>query len=113
MNAHVVSLRSMGLNCYPLSDRIDISSVASSGSALVSLECEKYPSEIRYTTDGSTPCSSSPLYEKPFEVTEPVLVKASRFESCTPLGVDSLFVGTDSSMVEYFPYVEPDHWKNL
>lgn len=40
MNAHVVSLRSMGLNCYPLSDRIDISSVASSGSALVSLECE-------------------------------------------------------------------------
>lgn len=113
MNAHVVSLRSMGLNCYPLSDRIDISSVASSGSALVSLECEKYPSEIRYTTDGSTPCSSSPLYEKPFGVTEPVLVKASRFESGTPLGVDSLFVGTDSSMVEYFPYVEPDHWKNL
>lgn len=113
MNAHVVSLRSMGLNCYPLSDRIDISSVASSGSSLVSLECEKYPSEIRYTTDGSTPCSSSPLYEKPFEVTEPVLVKASRFESGTPLGVDSLFVGTDSSMVEYFPYVEPDHWKNL
>ena len=111
MNAHVKDLRSRNINCYTLSDRVDISSVASGDGALVTLECEKYPSEVRYTTDGTDPTSESPLYRSPIAVEAPALVKASRFVDGVPVGIDSLSVRTDSSAVEYYPYVEPDHWK--
>ena len=113
LSVHVPALRAAGLNCYPLSDRVDISSSIEEGKALVSFECEKYSSELRYTLDGSTPNSSSALYTAPFELSGPALVKVSRFEDGVPAGTDSLFVGTREPVVEYYPYVEPDHWKNL
>ena len=113
LSVHVTALRAAGLNCYPLSDRVDISSSIEEGKALVSFECEKYSSELRYTLDGSTPNSSSALYTAPFELSGPALVKVSRFEDGVPAGTDSLFVGTREPVVEYYPYVEPDHWKNL
>ena len=113
LSVHVPALRAAGLNCYPLSDRVDISSSIEEGKTLVSFECEKYSSELRYTLDGSTPNSSSALYTDPFELSGPALVKVSRFEDGVPAGTDSLFVGTREPVVEYYPYVEPDHWKNL
>ena len=113
LSVHVPALRAAGLNCYRLSDRVDISSSIEEGKALVSFECEKYSSELRYTLDGSTPNSSSALYTDPFELSGPALVKVSRFEDGVPAGTDSLFVGTREPVVEYYPYVEPDHWKNL
>ncbi|MGN0189450.1 MAG: chitobiase/beta-hexosaminidase C-terminal domain-containing protein, partial [Candidatus Cryptobacteroides sp.] len=113
MNSQVKNLRSRDINCYTLSDRVDISSVASNGSVVVTLECEKYPSEVRYTTDGSVPTSESPVYLSPITVGAPTVVKASRFVGGVPVGLDSLTVCTDSSEVEYYPYIEPDHWKNL
>ena len=113
LSVRVPALRAAGLNCYTLSDRVDISSVISEGKAVVSFECEKYRSELRYTLDGSTPDANSTLYTAPFGLAEPALVKVSRFEGGVPVGTDSLFVGTLEPATEYYPYVEPDHWKNI
>ena len=113
LSVRVPALRAAGLNCYTLSDRVDISSVISEGGAVVSFECEKYQSELRYTLDGSTPDANSTLYTAPFGLAEPALVKVSRFEGGVPVGTDSLFVGTLEPATEYYPYVEPDHWKNI
>ncbi len=45
----------------------------------VTLLCDDPSVEIRYTTDGSLPVESSKLYEKPFVITESVVIKTRGF----------------------------------
>lgn len=49
---------------------------AYSGSVWVQLTSATKSAQIRYTTDGSTPTESSPIYDKPFQVTQTCVVKA-------------------------------------
>lgn len=112
VNAHVAELRKRGVNCYPLSDRLDISSeLLPSGNAEVSIDYEKVPSEIHYTLDGSDPTVSSTLYSGPFTVSSPVTVKAARFEDGASCQVYECPVSLDSAVIEYYPYIVPEHWK--
>jgi len=47
----------------------------------ITLACSTSDSTIHYTTDGSTPTSSSTLYTAPFAITSSVTVKARAFKS--------------------------------
>jgi outer membrane protein assembly factor BamB len=49
------------------------------GTATISLEPALKDFQIRYTLDGSDPTAASPLYEKPWEITQAVTVKARLF----------------------------------
>lgn len=46
---------------------------------IVTIECETYGAEIRYTTDGSEPTADSELYTGPIAVSSPMLVRARAF----------------------------------
>ena len=50
-----------------------------SGTRTVEIACADASAEIRYTTDGSEPTSSSALYEGPFTVSSTTTVKAKAF----------------------------------
>ncbi len=74
MNHHVGVLRDqMGFNAFPLSYDIDYEMTVDTEAReiRVVLDAEKYPAEIRYTTDGTQPTATSQVY------TEPVTVRDS------------------------------------
>ncbi|MDD4223854.1 MAG: chitobiase/beta-hexosaminidase C-terminal domain-containing protein [Candidatus Cloacimonetes bacterium] len=52
-------------------------------SVAVSISCASSNVDIRYTTDGSTPTTSSLLYSIPFTLTESATVKAKAFDTDT------------------------------
>lgn len=86
MNAHIAGLHSRGVNAFALSDEIDISTTVDTinRNIQVTLDAEKYPAEIRYTTDGSTPTASSTLYDgRPITVTDSVNIAAAIFRNGT------------------------------
>ena len=64
MNAHISKLQGMGIRTFTLSDELEVTmQVDTAGREIeVILDAEKYPAEIRYTTDGSVPVASSALY---------------------------------------------------
>ena len=45
----------------------------------VTMDAEKYPAEIHYTTDGSTPTASSPIYQEPIVVKDSAKIVAGIF----------------------------------
>ena len=49
----------------------------------VSISCSDATAEIRYTTDGGEPTTSSALYEGPFTITATTMIKAKAFASGT------------------------------
>ena len=53
MNSHIPLLQQRGLNTFTLSDEVEITTRIRSGNRAVevTLDCEKYPAEIRYTLD--------------------------------------------------------------
>ncbi len=65
LNAHIPVLQKMGLNTFPLSYELDFSMNVDTVAKQITvyLDSEKYPAEIRYTTDGSMPTASSTLYQ--------------------------------------------------
>jgi hypothetical protein len=77
------------------STRVDIHPVLDDGS------------EIRYTADGSSPASTSPLYTGPFTITRPTTIKAALF---SPGRVTSAVTGEAHFMRSLYPppkYLQP------
>lgn len=91
MNANLPILQGMDINCFQLSDEIDITMRVDTVAKeiVVELDAEKYPAEIRYTTDGSMPTASSPIYSAPLVVKDSASVVASIFRGGEPQGKPS------------------------
>ena len=81
MNAHISKLQGMGIRTFTLSDELEVTmQVDTAGREIeVILDTEKYPAEIRYTTDGSVPVASSALYAGPITVQDSAHIKAAIF----------------------------------
>ena len=81
MNAHISKLQGMGIRTFTLSDELEVTmQVDTAGREIeVILDAEKYPAEIRYTTDGSVPVASSALYAGPITVQDFAHIKAAIF----------------------------------
>lgn len=81
MNAHIPVLQQMGINTFTLSDDIEavmtVDTVAKQ--ITVVLDAEKYPAEIRYTTDGTVPTASSTLYNGAIVVKDSADINAAIF----------------------------------
>lgn len=91
LNAHVPVLQRMGLHPFTLSYEIDFHSEVDTVKKQIrmSLDAEKYPAEIHYTTDGSTPSASSPRYSGEIVVTDSADICAAIFEDGKLMGVPS------------------------
>ncbi len=57
-----------------------------SKTATITLRTQSYQPEIRFTTDGSEPKKSSPVYTAPFQLSLPGTIKAVVFEGDKPVG---------------------------
>ncbi|WP_443895908.1 MULTISPECIES: glycoside hydrolase family 20 protein [Parabacteroides] len=81
MNAHISKLQGMGIRTFTLSDELEVTmQVDTAGREIeVILDAEKYPAEIRYTTDSSVPVASSALYAGPITVQDSAHIKAAIF----------------------------------
>ncbi|MDD2953046.1 MAG: family 20 glycosylhydrolase [Parabacteroides sp.] len=81
MNANIPVLQRMGINTFTLSDEIETTMEVDTlkKEIKVMLDAEKYPAEIRYTTDGSIPAASSQLYNGPIVVKDSADIKAAIF----------------------------------
>lgn len=71
----------MGLNPFPLSNELEFDMVVDTiqKEIRVTMDAEKYPAEIHYTTDGSTPTASSPIYQEPIVVKDSAKIVAGIF----------------------------------
>lgn len=81
VNAHIPVLQQMGLNPFPLSNELEFDMVVDTiqKEIRVTMDAEKYPAEIHYTTDGSTPTVSSPIYQEPIVVKDSAKIVAGIF----------------------------------
>lgn len=81
MNAHIPVLQQMGIHTFTLSDEIETTMQVDTIKEEIEivLDAEKYPVEIRYSTDGSVPTASSPLYTGPIQVKDSVRIRAAIF----------------------------------
>lgn len=91
VNAHIPVLQRMGLNPFTLSYELEFAMEVDTmkHEIRVYADAEKYPAEIRYTTDGSTPTASSPLYEGVIVVKDSADIRAAIFENGTLMGEPS------------------------
>lgn len=80
---HLKKLNNMGVSTYSLSCEAEpVMHVDTIKKQLeVSLKSEKLNMEIRYTTDGSIPTKTSPLYKSPIIIKDSIHIKASSFEN--------------------------------
>ena len=88
LQAHYLLLQRMNVNYYRPSAFLEVKEAPApdnSGNA-ITLISEIYQPEIRYTTDGSTPSSSSERYEKPFVIQGKANIQAAVFKNGIPLG---------------------------
>lgn len=81
VNAHIPVLQRMGLNPFPLSNELEFDMVVDTvkKEIRVTMDAEKYPAEIHYTTDGTTPTASSPIYQEPIVVKDSAKIVAGIF----------------------------------
>ena len=81
VNAHIPVLQQMGLNPFPLSNELEFDMVVDTiqKEIRVTMDAEKYPAEIHYTTDGSSPTASSPIYQEPIVVKDSAKIVAGIF----------------------------------
>lgn len=82
VNKHISQLHQKGISAFSLSYDIDATMQVDTVNheIKVFLDAEKYPAEIRYTTNGNIPTLSSPVYERPITVKDSAIVKAAIFE---------------------------------
>lgn len=83
LNAHIPRLHQMGINAFTLSDELDATMKVDTVNKQIEvyLDAEKYPAEIRYTTDGTVPTSSSLLYDGKIVVKDSAFIKAAIFRN--------------------------------
>lgn len=82
MNAHIPILQQKGIHPFTLSDEIETTMQVDTTKKeiRVVLDAEKYPVEIRYTTDGSVPTPSSALYTGPIVTKDSARIQAAIFQ---------------------------------
>lgn len=82
VNAHISQLQKRGLNPFTLSDELEVTMLVDTikKQIEVSLDAEKYPAEIRYTTDGSVPTTISTLYNSLVLITDSAHIVAAIFK---------------------------------
>lgn len=83
MNAQIPVLHQMGINAFTLSDEIEATMKVDTIKKQIEviLDAERYPAEIRYTTDGTVPTASSSLYKTPIHVKDSAYIKAGVFKN--------------------------------
>lgn len=81
MNKHVELLHKRGVNAFPLSDELEVTMDVDTVKKQIEvyLDAEKYPAEVRYTTDGTQPDASSPLYKEAIVVKDSAHIVAGIF----------------------------------
>lgn len=88
VNNEIRYIRTLGYHPFTLSEQVQAVQEVDYGRRCIvlTLTSEKDPIDIRYTTDGSEPTLSSPLYREPFIVRDSLLLTARLFEDNQPLG---------------------------
>lgn len=88
MNAHIARLQEMGIHPFTLSDELEVTMQVDTTDRKIEviLDAEKYPAEIRYTTDGFVPVASSVLYAGPIVVRDSAHIMAAIFRDGTLQG---------------------------
>lgn len=81
VNAHIPRLQAMGIRTFTLSDELEITMQVDTVKKRIQvmLDAEKYPAEIRYTTNGLDPTASSTLYNRDIVVTDSADIRAAIF----------------------------------
>ena len=81
MNANIPILQRKGINAFTLSDDIEATMKVDTVNKQIQvyLDAEKYPAEIRYTTDGTNPTASSALYTEAIQVKDSADIRAAIF----------------------------------
>ena len=78
----------------------------------VTLDCEKYPAEIRYTLDGTPPTPDASLYEAPFTVTDSTVVRAAVCRDGVIRSPERKQLVTLAAEIDnYYPFDVPEIWK--
>lgn len=87
-NGFIPMLQNKGYNTYNLSKEpfVELTSNKENGSIDITLSSELYPAEIRYTTDGTEPNSSSPAFDGVISVTDSANLRAQVFQNELPVG---------------------------
>lgn len=87
-NAEIKILQAKGYNAFSLSDEVHIEQemFLKERKVRLTMSSERYPVEIRYTTDGSEPTSKSVLYTQPIEITDAVVLSAALFDGKKRVG---------------------------
>ena len=88
VNREIPILQERGYNPYTLSREpfITLSRDTVNRATAVTFTTERYPVEIRYSTDGSEPGMGSERYTDPIRVTDSTVVSARLFQAGEPLG---------------------------
>ncbi len=83
MNSQIPLMHQKGINAFGLSDDIEVTMRVDTLKKEISvmLDAEKYPAEIRYTTDGTQPLGSSPVYNTPIVVKDSAHIVAAIFRN--------------------------------
>ena len=83
VNQEIPRMEKKGINTYTLSDEVIFKHrVDSQNKAIVvTLETEKYGQDIRYTTNGETPNSTSEIYTKPLLISDSAKLSAQLFHN--------------------------------
>ena len=91
MNSHVNLLKKGGVNAFTLSDDIEITMAVDTLNRQIKVmfDAEKYPAEIRYTTDGSMPTTASAMYKDTILVKDSAWIKAAIFRNGVMQGTPS------------------------
>ena len=92
LNRQIGWLHAMDVNAFPLSPEIDVTMTVDTVKEEIrlTLDTEKYPAEIRYTTDGTEPTAGSAVYERPVVVKDSVRLQAVVFENGRPIGTSTV-----------------------
>ncbi|MBO7724454.1 MAG: family 20 glycosylhydrolase [Paludibacteraceae bacterium] len=87
-NAEIKILQAKGYNAFSLSDEVHIEQemFLKERKVRLTMSSERYPVEIRYTTDGSEPTSKSVLYTQPIEITDAVVLSVALFDGKKRVG---------------------------
>ncbi|WP_290541100.1 family 20 glycosylhydrolase [Alistipes sp.] len=115
MNSHIPLLQQRNLNTFTLSDEVEITTHIHPGNKTVevTLDCEKYPVEIRYTLDGTPPTPDSSLYEAPFTVTDSTEVRAAICrEGVIQSPERKQLITLAAEIRNYYPFEVPEVWKD-
>ena len=92
LNNHITMLHANDVNAFPLSYELEVTMKVDTinKNIVVELDAERFPAEIRFTTDGTTPTATSPIYSDAIIVKDSSNIVAAIFE-------DGKLMGTPSS----------------